>query len=176
MSINDPRAPRDSYSARDPRGGGYGFAWLWILIIIIIIGFGWGGWHGGWWGSSGANTGPVRLRRRQRPAGNSCFVTGRRLISPLIGFNAGASLDQTGSSFRGKTAARHIARTGSALVHPVRCVPVPARFAAGHWLGVRVGPSLPAHYVWFGPFGAFAWAVQTLRHFLKAVPVHLVQA
>jgi hypothetical protein len=44
MSINDPRAPRDSYSARDPRGGGYGFAWLWIMIIIIIIGFGWGCW------------------------------------------------------------------------------------------------------------------------------------
>jgi len=67
---------------------------------------------------------------------------------------------------------------GPALVHPVLAGPAPVRFAAGHLVGVpaRPGSSLPAHYVWSGPFGAFARAGQMLRHFSRPVPGHLVRA
>ena len=93
-------------------------------------------------------------------------------------FNAGAGLIETGLSFPGKTVARHIAPTGSALVHPVRAGPVPVHFAAGYLLGVpaRAGSSLPAHYVWSRPFGVFEWAAQMLGHFPRPVPGHLVRA
>jgi hypothetical protein len=92
-------------------------------------------------------------------------------------FNAGASLHQTDLSFPGKTVARSIARTGSALVHPVRAGPVPVHFAAGHVLGVpaRAGLSLPVHYVWSEHFGAFAWAAQMPRHLSRPMPDHLAR-
>ena len=93
-------------------------------------------------------------------------------------FNAGAGLLQTGLSFAEKTVARQIAPTGSALVHPVRAGPVPIYLAAGYLLDVpaRAGSSLPAHCVRSGPFAAFARAAQTLGHFRRPVPGHLVQA